>query len=141
MLVIKTLAVTVPARKPIPAMMYRGRETVAVDAPGSGVVLGRGWERGGVVLGVPGCWERRVPHTAVALSGAGGALPHEANATAKAASPARRLSPRQPSPVVIGAPATEDEPQVWPRNAPKGISLRDPGPGKGEHSPAVPVRV
>ena len=114
---------------------------VVLDAPGSGVVLGGGWERGCVVLGGQGGWERRVPHTAVALSGAGGVLPHAAKATAKAASPARRLSPRQPSPVVIGAPATEEEPQVWPRNEPKGIPLGDAGPGIGEHSPAVPVRV
>ncbi len=72
---------------------------VAADLPGGGVVLGGGRER-------------RIPHTAVALIGAGGALPHTAKAAAKAVSPARRLSPRQPRLVAIGAPATGDEPQV-----------------------------
>jgi hypothetical protein len=105
-----------------------GTEMVAVDVPGGGLVLGGGWER-------------RVPHTAVALSGAREALPHVAKAAAKAVSPARRLSPRQPSPVVIEAPATGDELQVWPRNAPKGIPLGDARPGIGAHSPADPVRV
>ena len=89
-----------------------------------------------------GGWARRAPHTAVALSGAGAAPPHAAKAAANAKSPARRLSPRQPSPVVRGAPATDDEPQVWPRKAPK----EGPGTGLGMggstlHSPGEPVRV
>ena len=89
-----------------------------------------------------GGWARRAPHTAVALSGAGAAPPHAAKAAAKAASPARRLSPRQPSPVVRGAPATDDAPQVWPRKAPReapgmGLGMR----GCTVHSAGEPVRV
>ncbi len=99
---------------------------VDADVPGGGVVLGGGRER-------------RIPHTAVALSGAGGVLSHAVKAAAKAVSPARRLSPRQPSPVVIGAPATGDELQVWPRNEPKEVPPGDAG--AGTQSPAVPVRV
>ena len=109
------------------AMAGTGRETAAADLPVCG-------------------WARRLPHTEVTLSGAGDAPPHAAKAAAKAASPARRLSPRQPSPVVRGAPATGGVPQVWPRKVPREAPSPGVGSGPGaegstEHSPGVPVRV